>query len=102
MKKCIETPINLDRFADIDQQFHSTIVEYADNNSFNALFHQYMYNIRTIAVKSLEESRRPQIATQEHLNILSAMERGDTEHIYEITAQHMESPKKIIISKFFK
>lgn len=44
---------------------------------------------------------RLQDATQEHLNTLSAMESGYNEYIYEITAQHMESPKKIINQQIF-
>lgn len=101
MEQSFSATIDLNRFSDIDQRFHSTIVEYAKNESFNALFRQYMYRIHTIAIKSLEVPGRPQIAMQEHISILSAMEKGDTRNIYEITMQHMESPKRIIINKFF-
>lgn len=101
MEQCVSAVNDLNHFSTIDQQFHSIVVEYAKNESFNLLFHQYMYRIRTIAIQSLEEAGRPQSAIQEHKSILTAMENGDTEHIYDITIHHLEKPKEIIINKFY-
>jgi DNA-binding GntR family transcriptional regulator len=101
MEQILTTTSDLNHFADVDRLFHSTIVAYVQNDGFNELFHKYMYRISTMAIKSLEEEGRPQKAMQEHRNILTAMQRGDVEHIYDITIQHMESPKRIIINRFF-
>ena len=97
----IDTTPDLKSFVDIDHLFHTTIVAYIQNDGFNELFHKYMHRIRTFAIESLEMPGRLQDTLQEHKNMLSAMEHGDVAHIYEITLQHMEAPKRIILNKIF-
>ena len=51
--------------------------------------------MRRLAALSLSHKGRMEDTYQEHMAILDAMKRGDTEHIYEITLKHMEIPRGI-------
>ena len=53
------------------------------------------YRMRRLAALSLSHKGRMEDTYQEHMAILDAMKRGDTEHIYEITLKHMEIPRGI-------
>ena len=57
--------------------------------------HLFLYRMQRLAALSLSHEGRMQDTFLEHQAILDTMKRGDTEHIYEVTLQHMEKPREI-------
>ena len=95
-------PVDLNTFTTIDQQFHTAIVAYLDNENFNELFQNYMYRIHVFAIDSFKTPNRFEHTLSEHKMILDAIQKGDTSAVYEATLFHMEAPKKIIIENMLK
>ena len=51
--------------------------------------------MRKLAELSLAHEGRMLDTCNEHLAIVEAMEKGDVEHIYEITLTHMDTAREI-------
>jgi len=98
----INTTADIEKFVDVDYSFHQLIVAYMENEGFNELFYKHMHRIRSFAIESFEEPERLNDTLQEHKNIYNAMLQGDVAHIYEITMEHMESLKNIILARIQK
>ena len=95
LKEILDTTKSIEEFCEYDFQFHTRIIEYLDNKQFASVFAAFMYRMRRLAALSLSHKGRMEDTYQEHMAILDAMKRGDTEHIYEITLKHMEIPRGI-------
>lgn len=95
LKKILDTTQSIEDFCEYDFQFHTKIIEYLENQQFSAVFGTFMYRMRKLATLSLEHKGRMLDTYNEHTAILKAMESGDTEHIYEITLRHMDTPRGI-------
>lgn len=97
-----ETSGNIEKFADIDNQFHRDIVAFSKNKSFSHLFNTYLFQIRRLAILSLQHEGRMEDTIKEHREILNAMKTGNVTDIYQITMNHMEIPKGINLSDVAK
>ncbi len=95
LKRILETTQSIEEFSEYDFQFHTKIVQYLNNEQFVSIFATFMYRMKKLAVLSLSHEGRMQNTYDEHLAILNAMKRGDTEHIYEITLNHMDTPRDL-------
>ena len=95
LKRILETTQSIEEFYEYDFQFHTKIVQYLNNEQFVSIFATFMYRMKKLAVLSLSHEGRMQNTYDEHLAILNAMKRGDTEHIYEITLNHMDTPRDL-------
>lgn len=95
MKKILDTTQSIQAFSDYDFQFHTAVIRYLDNQQFSSIFDTFMYRMQRLAAMSLSHKGRMKDTYEEHLSILTAMQGGDTAHIYEITLRHMDVPKGI-------
>lgn len=95
LKRILETTQSIEEFSEYDFQFHTKIVQYLENEQFISIFATFMYRMKKLAVLSLSHEGRMQNTYDEHLAILNAMKRGDTENIYEITLNHMDTPRDL-------
>lgn len=94
-KQIMTTDRDIKSFVEYDNQFHIDTVSYVDNSAFNELFGSYIYQIKRLAILSLNHEGRMEDTFQEHTDILNAMKQGDVQNIYAITMQHMDKPKGI-------
>lgn len=95
LKRILETSHSISEFCDYDFRFHQEIIHFVQNRQFQEVFSTFHYRMRRLAGLSLAHEGRMEDTYQEHLNILTALERGDADHIYKITLVHMETPKGI-------
>lgn len=95
LRRILETTQSIEEFSEYDFQFHTKIVQYLENEQFVSIFATFMYRMKKLAVLSLSHEGRMQNTYDEHLAILNAMKRGDTENIYEITLNHMDTPRDL-------
>ena len=91
---------SIEEFVDYDTLFHTTIVDFANNNAFSQMFDNYMHRIKTLAIDSLSHPGRIQATLKEHEDILNCIKSGNTQDIYRVTLAHMESPKHINLSSY--
>ena len=97
-KKIYNRDKNISEFVEFDNQFHIEIVSYMRNETFNSLFGSYLFQIKRLAVLSLEHAGRMEETLREHEDILNTMKSGDISDIYFVTMKHMETPKGINLS----
>ena len=97
-KKIYNRDKNISEFVEFDNQFHIEIVSYMRNETFNSLFGSYLFQIKRLAMLSLEHAGRMEETLREHEDILNTMKSGDISDIYFVTMKHMETPKGINLS----
>lgn len=97
-KKIYNTNKNISEFVEFDNQFHIEIVSYMRNETFNSLFGSYLFQIKRLAMLSLEHAGRMEETLREHEDILNTMKSGNLSDIYFVTMKHMETPKGINLS----
>ena len=95
MKEILDTTQSIEDFSEYDFQFHTKIISYVENEQFSSIFDTFMYRMQKLAALSLAHKGRMKTTYDEHLAILRTMEDGDEKHIYEVTLQHMETPREI-------
>lgn len=95
MKEILEDTQSIQEFSTYDFQFHTAVIRYLENQQFSSIFDTFMYRMERLAQMSLAHPGRMKDTYDEHLAILTAMEAGDTDHIYEITLRHMDVPRGI-------
>lgn len=95
LKEILDTTQSITEFSEYDFEFHTKIVNYLENEQFTSIFATFMYRMRKLAELSLAHRGRMKDTYDEHLAILEAMKAGDTQHIYEITLKHMDTPRGI-------
>lgn len=95
MKEIMESTHSIDDFCEYDFQFHVQIINYLENEQFSSIFSTFIYRMIRLAKLSLAHKERMEDTYKEHMDILTCMENGDIEHIYETTILHMERPKGI-------
>ena len=89
---------SISEFVEYDNQFHIEIVSFMGNKTFNELFGSYLFQIKRLAMLSLEHPGRMEETLQEHRALLQAMKSGNISDIYSVTMTHMETPKGINLS----
>ena len=97
-KKIYNRDKNISEFVEFDNQFHIEIVSYMCNETFNSLFGSYLFQIKRLAMLSLEHAGRMEETLREHEDILNTMKSGNISDIYFVTMKHMETPKGINLS----
>lgn len=95
LDEILNTTKSIPDFCDYDFQFHTKIIAYLENEQFVSVFATFLYRMRKLASLSLAHPGRMQDTYDEHLAILEAMKKGDVEHIYKITLEHMDTPREI-------
>lgn len=95
LKEIIDTSHSIEVFSDYDFQFHTKIIEFLENEQFSSIFATFIYRMTMLARLSLAHDGRMEATYKEHLEILTAMENGDVENVYEITLNHMNNPKRM-------
>lgn len=95
LKEILDTNRSIEEFCAYDFQFHDKIIHYAENRQFSAIFDTFKYRMRKLAELSLAHEGRMLATYNEHLSILETMEKGDVEHIYDITLTHMTTAREI-------
>lgn len=95
LKEIKDTTQSIEDFREYDFQFHTKIIQYLENEQFSSIFATFMYRMMQLAKLSLAHPGRMNNTYEEHLAILTAMQSGDVEHVYEITLKHMENPRGI-------
>lgn len=95
----IRTPSKeeLVRFAEKDQQFHSTIIGYANNKTFDEIFQNQMYRIKTLTVNSLAAPGRIQDTLREHRQIIDAIGAGNLAKCGDIAIAHLDNLKDLVL-----
>ena len=94
-KHIFESTADIQKFVNYDFKFHETIVSYNGNATFNEIYKLHTYKIQNLACKSLAHEGRMKNTIEEHQAILSAVVRGDSADLCEITMRHFNTPKYI-------
>lgn len=92
----IETSKDMDEFTDVDQEIHLLIVGFVENPSFDELFYNHLYSIRTYAVQSFKYTGRIEETLKEHIDILESLREGNSIKAYNAVLKHMKGPVRII------
>lgn len=95
MKELMQTTHSIEDFSEYDFDFHVQIIRYSENEQLISIYNTFFYRMKKLAMLSLSHEGRMEQTYQEHRNILSAMKEGDLTHIYEITLDHMNTPRRI-------
>ena len=95
LKDIIESDGSITEFCEYDFQFHTRIIDFLENRQISSIFATFKYRMRRLAELSLAHEGRLPDTYREHLAIVDAMEKGDVEHIYEITLTHMDTAREI-------
>lgn len=85
-------------FVAYDNKFHTKIVAYMNNETFNALFGSYLFQIKRLAMLSLAHPGRMEETLREHAALLKTMQAGNVSDIYFVTMRHMETPEGMNLS----
>ena len=95
-RKIMETSGDVNEFTSVDQEMHVILVGFVQNDSFNELFHNHLYRMRTFAVQSFAYPGRLDQTLQEHSDILRGLTEGNAEEVYSAVLKHMKGPVRII------
>lgn len=90
------------KFTEYDNQFHERIVSCCKNQTLQALFQSYLFQIRRLALLSLRHEGRMEATYSEHMAIYNCMKEGNLSDIYQTTLNHMEIPLEIHLSDAIK
>ena len=94
-KQIFASTKDINEFVTYDFKFHETIVNYNGNTTFNDIYKTHTYKIQNLACMSLAHKGRMENTLEEHQAILSAVVRGDSADLCEITMRHFNTPKYI-------
>ena len=91
----LESPIDANKYQIADSIFHDSIVQGCGNSFLSKLFRQG--NILLI-INMVGLVRPPEETLNEHLNIISAMKKRDSESAEALLRSHLDKSKQLIIS----
>ena len=91
----LESPIDANKYQIADSIFHDSIVQGCGNSFLSKLFKQG--NILLI-INMVGLVRPPEETLNEHLNIISAMKKRDSESAEALVRSHLDKSKQLIIS----
>lgn len=83
---------------ELDSQFHNIIYKASGNRLLYKTLSELHRNIKTYRKRSLSVSNRLEKSVSEHREILSAIERGDSEAADKLTYAHIEAAMNNLIS----
>lgn len=91
--------MNADEFIRLDSEFHDVLYKAAKNNRLYNLLNDlrdYMYRYRVIIQRY---QRKPQLAVQDHREMLSSMRSKNARQVEKLVRKHMTRGKEIIKKK---
>ncbi len=91
--------LNVDEFIRLDAEFHNVLYKAAKNARLYALLHDlrdYMYRYRVII---LRYQRKPQLAVQDHKQMLASMKARNPKQVERLVRKHVSRGKEIIKKK---
>ncbi len=97
-EECLKE-MNVDEFIRLDSEFHDTLYKAAKNNRLYALLNDlrdYMYRYRVII---LRYQRKPQLAVQDHKEMVSSIKSKNARQVEKLVRKHMVRGKDIIKKK---
>lgn len=87
---------DLSAFAELDQQFHTLLIAYPQNDAFRSVFDGLHYRMRQQTLRSLEAPDRMEAALAEHREILDCIASGDVGRCYAAASAHLSQAKLIL------
>jgi DNA-binding GntR family transcriptional regulator len=91
----LESPIDANKYQIADSIFHDSIVQGCGNSFLSKLFKQG--NILLI-INMVGLVRPPEETLNEHLNIISAMKKRDSDSAEALVRSHLDKSRQLIIS----
>ncbi|MBR2570736.1 MAG: GntR family transcriptional regulator [Clostridia bacterium] len=83
-------------FREMDVAFHTGIVRYLENDTFNVLVDQYMHFFIAMRVDLFQSSHRRLTATEEHEAILYALKQGDPDLVLKSVKLHIDRSLEMV------
>ncbi len=80
-----------ERLKELDSEFHSIIYRASGNRMLNKTLSELHRNIHIYRKRSLAVEERLEKSSEEHKQILDAIERGDSEAADRLTSAHIEA-----------
>lgn len=80
-----------ERLKELDSEFHSIIYKASGNRMLNKTLSELHRNIHFYRKRSLAVEERLEKSSEEHKQILDAIERGDSEAADRLTSSHIEA-----------
>ena len=97
-KAMLKKPLDIDRFSEIDEEFHETLVDYLGNDTLSDFYYNQMNKIYIICVNTFQVPQRPIHAIKEHEAILKAINSGNCDAAQSAVNYHMEKIMEIMDS----
>lgn len=94
-EEIFNTTGDIKQFVKYDFAFHTDIVAYPENRTFNDIFRSFTYRINRLARESLAHEGRMKNTVEEHRAILDGIIHYDFENLYPITMRHFNNPRYI-------
>jgi len=97
-EECLKN-MNTEEFIRLDSEFHDTLYKAAKNTRLYALLNDlrdYMYRYRVII---LRYQRKPQLAVQDHKEMVSSIKNKNARQVEKLVRKHMVRGKDIIKKK---
>ncbi len=97
-EECLKN-MNTEEFIRLDSEFHDTLYRAAKNNRLYGLLNDlrdYMYRYRVII---LRYQRKPQLAVQDHKEMVSSIRNKNARQVEKLVRKHMIRGKDIIKKK---
>ena len=88
MKPEINSP---EDFAESDNNFHRTIIDYMQNKQFSSSFHNYEYKMKEIKSNFFQYPGRIIAAIDEHAYITNLLENGESGEVFDMICDHAKT-----------
>ena len=89
---------NLESCLKLDMQFHELLVEASKNSRLSQIIKSFSLQIKSIEMGYLEVYERGEKTVKEHLAILDALVKGDSELAKKLIREHITDAKEHIFS----
>lgn len=84
-----------------DRKFHSTIIQYSENNYVIRILNSLEAQIQWFSVLTTSNnSERPILSNMRHQDILKAILNNDKENAIDLLATHIEEAKKLMLEDY--
>ena len=82
---------SIDDFAESDNAFHRSIIEYMQNKQFASTFHHYEYKMKEIKRNFFLYPGRIAAAIDEHDYIPELLENGESSEVFDMICDHVKT-----------
>lgn len=87
-------------FVEVDFQFHSYIIGYAENDIFNEVYRNQIFRIRIVANEMLGKDNRMRKSLDEHQALLDTIAANKPDKVYKEILIHYDNLSKTIPQTF--